>query len=86
MGLSLAKTVFVRLINVSKGYILNLGPLGPLLHVKKTFTGVGGWEQRPLIWGGWLEKVRIRLTSASTGVGVEVEAELGNITTDKATA
>ena len=35
-------------------------------------------EQRPLIWGGWLEKVRIRLTSASTGVGVEVEAELGN--------
>ena len=72
MGLSLAKTVFVRLINVSKGYILNLGPLGPLLHVKKNFHGGGWW------WvgvGGWLEKVRIRLTSASTGVGVEVEAE-----------
>ena len=35
------KTVFVRLINVSKGYILNLGPLGPLLHVKKNFHGGG---------------------------------------------
>ena len=29
--------------------------------------------------GGWLEKLRIRLTSASTEVGVEVGAELGNI-------
>lgn len=28
--------------------------------------------------GGWLEKVRIRLNSASTGVAVEVGAELGN--------
>ena len=28
--------------------------------------------------GGWLEKLRIRLTSASTEVGVEVGAELGN--------
>ena len=27
--------------------------------------------------GGWLEKLRIRLTSASTKVGVEVGAELG---------
>ena len=26
--------------------------------------------------GGWLEKLRIRLTSASTEVGVEVGAEL----------
>ena len=28
--------------------------------------------------GGWPDQVRIRLTSASTGVGVEVGAELGN--------
>ena len=28
---------------------------------------------------GWPEQMRIRLTSASTGVGVEVEAELGNM-------
>ena len=28
--------------------------------------------------GGWPEQMRIRLTSASTGVGVEVGAELGN--------
>ena len=30
--------------------------------------------------GGWLEKLRIRLTSASTEVGVEVGAELGKNT------
>ena len=30
-----------RLINVSKGHIPNLGPLGPLLHVEKFV--VGGW-------------------------------------------
>ena len=29
------------LINVSEGYISNLGPLGPLLHVEKFV--VGGW-------------------------------------------
>ena len=35
--------------------------------------GVGG------VWvGGWLDQMGIRLTSASTGVGVEVGAELGN--------
>ena len=44
---------------------------------KKTLTGgwvgVGCWR-----WvGGW-EQMRIRLTSASTGVGVEVGAELCN--------
>ena len=30
------------LINVRKGYILNLEPLGPLLQVEK-FVVVGGW-------------------------------------------
>ena len=30
------------LIYVSKGYISNLGPLGPFLHVEK-FVVVGGW-------------------------------------------
>ena len=33
------------LINVSEGYIPNLGPLGPLLHVEKFVVVVGG--------GGW---------------------------------
>ena len=32
-----------RLIYVSKGYIPNLGPLGPLLHVEKFLVVVGGW-------------------------------------------
>ena len=31
--------------------------------------------------GGWPDQMRIRLTSASTGVGVEVGAELGNMAT-----
>ena len=31
------------LINVSEGYISNLGPLGPLLHVEKFVDG-GWWE------------------------------------------
>ena len=35
---------------------------------------MGGW----VAGGGWLEKLRMRLTSASTEVGVEVGAELGN--------
>ena len=30
-------------INVSEGYIPNLGPLGPLLHVEKFVVGGGGW-------------------------------------------
>ena len=32
-----------HLINVSKGHIPNLGPLGPLLHVEKFVVVVGGW-------------------------------------------
>ena len=36
-----------HLIYVSKGYIPNLGPLGPLLHVEK-FVVVGGGG------GGWV--------------------------------
>ena len=34
-----------RLIHVSQGYIPNLGPLGPLLHVEKFVVVVvgGGW-------------------------------------------
>ena len=32
-----------RLINVSKAYIPNLGPLVPLLHVEKFGGGGGGW-------------------------------------------
>ena len=35
-----------RLIYVNKGYIPNLGPLGPLLHVEKFVVVVGG---------GWVE-------------------------------
>ena len=41
------------LINVSEGYIPNLGPLGPLLHVEKFVDG--GW------WvggGGWWWKTK----------------------------
>ena len=37
---------------------------------------VRGWEGG---WVGGLEKLKIRLNSASVGVEVEVEAELGNI-------
>ena len=32
-----------HLINVSKGHIPNLGPLGPLLHVEKFVVVGGGW-------------------------------------------
>ena len=47
--------------------------IGFELGLKISFNrwiGVGG-----LCVDGWMEQVRIRLTSASTGVGVEVEAE-----------
>ena len=37
-----------NVINVSKGYIPNLGSLGPLLHVEKFVDG--GW-----VGGGWVE-------------------------------
>ena len=43
--------------------------IGFELGLKINFHGGGG---------GWLEQMGIRLTSASTGVGVEVGAELGN--------
>ena len=36
-----------HLINVSKGHIPNLGPLGPLLHVEKFVVGGGWW------WWWW---------------------------------
>ena len=32
-----------HLINVSRGHIPNLGPLGPLLHVEKFVVGGGWW-------------------------------------------
>ena len=32
-----------RLIYVSKAYIPNFGPLGPLLHIEKFVGGGGGW-------------------------------------------
>ena len=32
-----------HLINVSKGHIPNLGPLGPLLHVEKFVVVGDGW-------------------------------------------
>ena len=32
----------ISLINVSEGYIQNLGSLGPLLHVEKFVVGGGG--------------------------------------------
>ena len=35
-------------------------------------------EQRPLIWGGWLDQLRLKLTQSPTGVGVKVGTELGN--------
>ena len=38
------------LINVSKGHIPNLGPLGPLLHVEKFVVVGGGWW---VVGGGW---------------------------------
>ena len=38
---SRVKNFVNRLINVSEGYIQNLGSLGPLLHVEK-FVVVGG--------------------------------------------
>ena len=45
---SRVKNFVDRLIYVSKGYIPNLGPLGPLLHVEKFLVvvvvgGGGGW-------------------------------------------
>ena len=53
------------LINVSEGYIQNLGSLGPLLHVKKFVVVVGGGGG-----GGWYEvttrdkvsKIEIQIT------------------------
>ena len=39
-----------HLINVSKGHIPNLGPLGPLLHVEKFVVVGGGWW---VVGGGW---------------------------------
>ena len=44
---SRVKNFVDHLINVSKGHIPNLGPLGPLLHVEKFVVG-GGW-----VGGGW---------------------------------
>ena len=44
--------------------------IGFELGLKINFHGGGG---------GWPDQMGIRLTSASTGVGVEVGAELGNI-------
>ena len=38
------------LIYVRKGYIPNLGPLGPLLHVEKfVVVVVGGWVCKPIL-------------------------------------
>ena len=34
------------LINVNEGYIPNLRPLGPLLHVEKFVVGGGGWKTK----------------------------------------
>ena len=48
--------------------------IGFELGLKINFHGVGGW----LAVGGRVEQMGIRLTSASSGVGVEVGAELGN--------
>ena len=59
--------------------------LGRVKMVLNTFSvRVGGLEVPLLIWwvGGKMN-LRIRLTSAKVGVGVEVEAELGNIKTNK---
>ena len=42
------------LINVSEGYIQNLGSLGPLLHVEKFVVVVGG--------GGWKTKFSVHLS------------------------
>ena len=39
---SRVKNFVGHLINVSKGHIPNLGPLGPLLHVEKFVVGGGG--------------------------------------------
>ena len=36
-----------HLINVSKGHIPNLGPLGPFLHVERFV--VGRWWSRPIL-------------------------------------
>ena len=44
------------LINVSEGYIPNLGPLRPLLHVEKFV--VGGWW----VVGGWKTKFSVHLS------------------------
>ena len=55
----------------------NIGGLSSLFEfgLKIIFHGGGGgWVGG----GGWPEQMGIRLTSASTGVGVEVGAELGN--------
>ena len=46
------------LINVSEGYIPNLGPLGPLLHVEKFVDG--GWVV--VVGGGWKTKFSVHLS------------------------
>ena len=51
-----------HLINVSKGHIPNLGPLGPLLHVEKFVVG-GGW-----VSGWWV-------VEADFSVKLEPQAE-----------
>ena len=47
-----------HLIYVSKGYIPNLGPLGPLLHVEKFVDGGWWWW----VVGGWKTKFSVHLS------------------------
>ena len=47
-----------RFIYVSEAYMLNLGPLGPLLHVEKFVVVGGGWVGWWVdgLVGGWCVK------------------------------
>ena len=57
------------LINVSEGYIPNLGSLGPLLHVEKFV--VGGW------WWWWV--VVVVETNFSVKLEPQAEQKLLNL-------
>ena len=55
-----------NVINVSKGYIPNLGSLGPLLHVEKFVDGGWWWW---VVGGGWKTKFSVHLSPKLNNFG-----------------
>ena len=56
----------INLVNVSEGYIPNLGPIGPLLHVEKFVDG--GWW----VGGGWKTKFSVHLCPKLNNSGIHL--------------